>query len=352
MLSVSAQLKLKKHRSLDPGERLYIDGWQKTGHKVFWCPGDPYPKWMTDPNDVRPGELLVRSCSPLPGSNTPVALAPPEAAAAPATAPAGEAPDPAAACPPPSSSTPAPTTPKPAPTPAPAPVTPAPAPAPPPTPKATAPTNLRATVSGTTVTLTWNAPSNAAAAKITKYQYKPYKAGNEGVDLGGWADLPGTAGSSTSATLANHEVGTYTYVIWAVGAGGDGARSSSSNSVTINAVKAEAPTGLYLSINGNQVTLNWTPPSNAPAAAITKYQYRRHTSEGKSVWIDLVGTTGSSRSATLAERETGRYRYMIRAVGGAGGGTKSAWSIWVNVRGGPAAPISQSPPRGGIDISQ
>ncbi len=108
--------------------------------------------------------------------------------------------------------------------------------------------------------------------------------------------------------------------------------------MTISLAKAAAPTGLYLSISGNQVTLNWTAPSNAAAAAITKYQYRRATSEEKSEWIDLPGTTGSSTSVTLAEREAGTYKYMIRAVGGTGGGAKSAWSIWVNVSGGPPLP--------------
>ncbi len=73
------------------------------------------------------------------------------------------------------------------------------------------------------------------------------------------------------------------------------------------------------------------PLDNAVAAKITSYEYRQENRQAKGVWTALAGATGSSTSAILANRSAGRYRYQIRAVGGAGGGAKSEWSNWATV---------------------
>ncbi|MCA1628484.1 MAG: fibronectin type III domain-containing protein, partial [Acidobacteria bacterium] len=124
-----------------------------------------------------------------------------------------------------------------------------------------APTGLTATASGTQISLTWTASTNATSYNVKRATTAggPYASIATGV----------TATSYTDGGLASGTI--YYYVVSAVGSSGEGANSAEASATTAPA----APTGLTAAVGDAQVRLSW----NASAGA-SSYKVFRATSPG------------------------------------------------------------------------
>jgi hypothetical protein len=116
------------------------------------------------------------------------------------------------------------------------------------------PTNLVATVTGTTVVLTWTAPSGAA---LIGYR----------IDAGSAATLSNLAsivvGTAPTFTASAVPLGTYFVRVHAIGV--DGASTPSNEIVVVvgggpSGCAPNAPTGFAASFQGTNVGLTWSPP--------------------------------------------------------------------------------------------
>ena len=145
-----------------------------------------------------------------------------------------------------------------------------------------APTGLIAEVSGASVTLTWNAVSDAS-------NYQVYRDGDF------WAAV--SANSFSESELDN---GDYFYEISAVNDAGE-STSKASVSVTIDNSPPAAPTGLTAAVSGESVNLTWNAVSGA-----SSYQVYRDGSLLSSV------VTNSFSDDGLAN---GTYLYEVSALG-------------------------------------
>ena len=90
--------------------------------------------------------------------------------------------------------------------------------------------------------------------------------------------------------------------------------------VTQNRVPS-APTGLTATAGENQVTLNWTAPSDAGSHTITHYEYFMSSSQGNVRWTS-TGSTSTTYTRTNL-RGGLEYTFTVRAVSAAGNGTGS-----------------------------
>ena len=181
---------------------------------------------------------------------------------------------------------------------------------------ADAPRNLAASVSGSTVTLTWDGP--ASGCTPTAYVIEA------GSGPGGLRDLANfsVANSPTSYSAAGVPSGIYylsvrTAVI--------GIQSFRSNEVRIavglcDSVPA-APTALTSSVNGTSVTLTWT----APAGPVSSYVIEAGSASGMAdILTNDLGSVATSMTATGA---AGTDYVRVRAKNGCGAGPASAETI-------------------------
>ena len=182
------------------------------------------------------------------------------------------------------------------------------------------PTNLRASVSGSNVSLSWNVVNDASS-------YRIYRDGSllETVNTN----------SFTDSDLAD---ATYLYEVSAINAYGESA-GKSSVSATVNNSTPAAPTNFSATVNADTVNLSWDTVANA-----TSYNIYRDSS--------LLGSTTSNTftDTTLAD---GTYFYEVSAVDDIGESTSKA-SVSATVNNvPPAAPsnLSASVNQDSIDLS-
>ena len=153
------------------------------------------------------------------------------------------------------------------------------------------PTNLRVSVSGSSVSLSWNIVSDASG-------YRVYRDSSllESVNTN----------SFTDSDLAD---ATYLYEVSAINAYGESA-SKASVSATINNTSPTAPTNLSASVNADSVNLTWDEVADA-----TSYNIYRDSS------LIASPTTNAFTDTTLAD---GTYLYEVSAVDDAGESTSKA----------------------------
>ncbi len=214
------------------------------------------------------------------------------------------------------------------------------------------PTGLTATAGGSSVTLSWTAPSGT----ITKYQVR--QGTGDPVMWGAWADITGT----TSHTVTGLTNGTeYSFQVRAVANTVLGAMSDTA-SATPNAPPA-APAGLKAEAYPAEIRLEWTEQTDD---TITGYQYQtRARSEGDwgdwSGWSNVpLGEVGEDDKVfsfsgksyyKVADLTNGtEYGVRIRAVAGTVPGAASAIVTGTpNVR--PLAPTGLSATAGDGQVS-
>ncbi len=210
--------------------------------------------------------------------------------------------------------------PPPTPPPSPPPPTPPPPTPPPPGPPAPppaapgAPRQLVATVSGTNLTLTWNAPDSGGAP--TTYVLAAGTAS-------GWSNLGSfpTGGTQTSFIANNLPLGLYFARVSAQNAVGI---SPASNEVSFTVPQActstpGPPADLQSSVSGSVVTLTWAAPSGG--AVLTAYQIE--AGSGPSL-ADLARiTVGATATSFSANASSGTYYVRVRALSACGSSAPS-----------------------------
>src|SRR5262249_50214782 len=160
------------------------------------------------------------------------------------------------------------------------------------------PQGLSASVSGSDVTLTWNAP--VGGGTVSTYII-------EAGSSPGASNLASFSTGSTATSCFAPGVGAGTYFV-RVRASNAGGTSAPSNEVVIivgsGCPAPSAPSGLSPSVAGSTVTLNWTAGAGA-----TSYRLQAGSSPGQSNLADFdIG----SAATTLVATNVGAGSYFVR----------------------------------------
>jgi glucose/arabinose dehydrogenase len=173
-----------------------------------------------------------------------------------------------------------------------------------------APQNLRATVIGQTVTLSWTPPSGAQA--VTGYRLEAGAVSNAS-DLA----IATTGPTATSVTFANVPPGTYYVRMRSLNGAG---QSAPSNEVVVTvggggcARPPSAPSSLTAVVSGRTVTLTWLDASSGNAA--THYVLEAGSTPGRAD-LAMFEVPGTQRSLML-QAPSGNYYVRIRGVNACG----------------------------------
>src|SRR5262249_14718667 len=199
------------------------------------------------------------------------------------------------------------------------------------------PSGLGATVSGQTVSLTWNASSTGGSPTAYVLQ-----AGSSA----GQSNLAASnVGLTTSATPTGVPAGTYFVRVVAANASGT---SGPSNEIVVSVggggacnLAPAVPTGLTTSASGSNVTISWQRP--AVGCPPTSYIIQAGSAPGQS---NLANFNTGSDSTTFSAGGVGAGTYYIRVVAmNAGGASAPTPDVPLVVGGGacagpPGAPSS------------
>jgi hypothetical protein len=175
------------------------------------------------------------------------------------------------------------------------------------------PENLEASVNGTTVSLTWQAPSTGGVP--TEYIF------DASLSPGGPV-IASYAVTGTTTTVTGVPNGVYYVKVSALNADG---QSAPSNEVVV-AVPSNgtcnsapnAPSGLTGSASNSQVTLSWTAPSGG--CDVTSYSVQAGSVPGAS---DIAVINAGSTTTLSAIAPAGTYYVRVVAVNGFGGSQPS-----------------------------
>ena len=169
-----------------------------------------------------------------------------------------------------------------------------------------APINLSTSSSGSTVTLTWSAPSSGDA--VTTYLI-------EAGSGPGLANLANVTTNSTATSFSANGVGNGTYYVRVRAQNASGTRAASNESILVVGSTGctstpNAPTGFAIAVNGGTLTLTWSAPSSG--CAPSSYLLQAGSSAGAS---DLANANvGAGTSYVASGVGAGTYFVRVRAV--------------------------------------
>jgi hypothetical protein len=184
-----------------------------------------------------------------------------------------------------------------------------------------APTEVKATASAGSATVTWAAPS-PGTSPITSYTVTPY--------VGSTAQTPVTiAGSppAASATVTGLTNGTtYTFTVSATNAVGTGPASAASNAVTPSAPTAPAaPSAVTATPANASATVAWSAPANN-GSPITSYTVTPYVGSTAQTPVTITDSPPAA-SATVTGLTNGTtYTFTVSATNAVGTGSASAAS--------------------------
>ena len=174
-----------------------------------------------------------------------------------------------------------------------------------------APTNLTASSSDSTVTLSWDDPSNTS---IIGYQILRRIQG-ESSSLSILVDNTGLRANSYIDTTVV-EGKTYIYRIKARTAVGLSNQSNFINtSVSLTGTVPDPPTNLTGSISGSYFSLNWNEPDNDGGQSVTRYKLQRKSGTGG---YSTIITTGSSIYSDTTFSQDSIYTWRVFAINSIG----------------------------------
>ncbi|WP_375423216.1 fibronectin type III domain-containing protein [uncultured Friedmanniella sp.] len=199
----------------------------------------------------------------------------------------------------------------------------------------TAPVSPSATAGGSSVTVTWAAPSSNGGSNITGYVVTPYK---DGV-----AQTPVSDNASTTTrTLTGLTPGSaYRFTVAAVNPIGTSPASAQSTAVTPFDVPG-APTITAATAGDSRVTLTWSAPASTGGSAITGYVVTPYIGS-----TAQAGTTFSSTATTqtiVALTAGTAYTFKVAAQNAAGTGTPSVASTSATPNANPTLTFAAPPP--------
>jgi hypothetical protein len=189
-----------------------------------------------------------------------------------------------------------------------------------------APTGLTGSAGGTSVTLSWTAPTSNGGTAITDYavQYSS----DSGSTWTTFADGTSTAATATVTGLTRGTA--YVFRVAAVNSRGNGAWSDVSASITppTNATVPGAPTNVAGTVDYTSSVVTWTAPGDG-GAAITDYLVQ-FSSDNGSTWTTFSDGTSTSATATVTGLTNGTaYKFRVAAVNSVGTGSYSTASASV-----------------------
>ena len=193
------------------------------------------------------------------------------------------------------------------------------------------PSGLKATLSGNTVSLSWDNPYDSS---IWSYQYRIKTAG-AGNAYSSWTDIAGSNSDTTSATITVTGSERRIVQLRADNTGG------SSNPASASTGRPDQPSGfttpggsfsqqglfraLYAAATSPKGTIDvsWSDPGDD---SIIKYQYNFRPTGTSGVndsrWIDIPGSGASTTSHTFVMPTPEEYRVRVRAVNKVGATAK------------------------------
>jgi hypothetical protein len=170
-----------------------------------------------------------------------------------------------------------------------------------------------AQASGTSVSLSWNAP--ASGGPVTAYRITPY--------VGTTAQAPTTVGNTTSATVTGLTNGTgYTFTVAALNANGAGPESARSATITPFAAQPPgAPTGVGAQPATRSARVTWTAPSGDGGSPLTGYTVTPYDGGA----AQAATTVGAGTTAvTVTGLTNGKaYTFKVKATNAIGDGAYS-----------------------------
>ena len=210
------------------------------------------------------------------------------------------------------------------------------------------PSGLKATLSGNSVSLSWDNPYDSS---IWRYQYRIKTAGAANA-YGSWTDITGSNSATTSTTITVTGSERRVVQLRATNVGGSSSPASASTGLPAqpSGFTTPATKGTYRSTDDGyvvvtaatslpkgQVVVSWSDPGDD---SIIKYQYSfRPTGTpdaNSSKWIDIPGSSASTTSHTFVMLTPEEYRVRVRAVNEVG-----AISQIVHVK--PSWPVPPAP---------
>ncbi len=208
-----------------------------------------------------------------------------------------------------------------------------------------APQNLQATYTGSSVDLTWQAPTDNGADPITQYHlYRSTSSGSGYVEIGTTTQ---TSYSDTSISPGN----TYYYLVAAENSIGVGLNSTE---VSVNVASVpSAPRSLTATATSGSVALSWQAPTSDGGSPILLYKIYRSTTSG-SGFVNIAnttdGTTTNYNDTNVINGNT--YYYMVSAVNAIGEGPNST-EVSATPAGSPDPPrsLTGQPGNGWIFLS-
>jgi hypothetical protein len=194
------------------------------------------------------------------------------------------------------------------------------------------PTNLTYTLSGSTLNLTWTAPSGGEAP--TAYII-------EAGSVPGGTDVANFSTGSTATRFSAAVGGNAVFYIRVRSTSSQSGTSAPSNEITVivgnPTVPPGAPTGLTASVANSSVTLTWSAP--ATGGPVTTYIIQAGSSPGESNLANFsTGSTATSFFATGVG--SGSYFVRVRAsnAGGTGAPSNEVLLLVGSPCGAPEAP--------------
>ena len=196
-----------------------------------------------------------------------------------------------------------------------------------------APSRLRASLSGGSVSLSWDDPGDDS---VGKYQYRIKTAGADNT-WSLWADIPNSGASTVSYTISGVtgserrvvELQARPVSLLGWGATYQSAWASTGPPAKPSGFNIPGGSNTLSSLWGYQVwapasspkgevDLHWSDPSDD---SIVKYQYRFRAQSlpgGNSLWIDIPSSSSSTTSYKFVFPTPEMYRVRLRAVNSAG----------------------------------
>lgn len=177
-------------------------------------------------------------------------------------------------------------------------------------------------VNGSTqATINWAAPA-ANGCAISGYKIE------QSTNAGSTWTIVTSSASGTSYTATGLTNGTaYVFRLAAENCMGFGAASAASTSVTPNPVSSQP---LALTVTGagsNQVTLNWTAPTNNGGTSIIDYIIE-YSTDGGTTWQTYVDGVSAATSASVTGLTAGlNYSFRVSAVNGVGASSSSTSTL-------------------------
>ena len=199
----------------------------------------------------------------------------------------------------------------------------------PPWPTLAAPSGLKASLSGGSVSLSWNNPYDGS---ITGYSYRIKTIGASNA-WSNWTGIPNSDGSTASYTISGvtgSERRVAQLRAHRRSLAGTGSPASASTGPPARPSGFTTPGGSFSQQAGYRVldaaatspqgmiVVSWSDPGDE---SIVKYQYRFRAQSlpgGNSNWIDIPGSGASSTSHTFVFLTPEMYRVRLRAVNSAG----------------------------------